>query len=316
MKQSHSQTPAKADTPAPDPDFVAQVRRAVTQEIYYALGLPRHWWGRRLLDPLFYLPAQRFAQKAARFDDEVARLGFAAAARNILRGIVERVGLYGAERIPAQGPVLLASNHPGAYDSFSLVTGLQRNDLRVVASGVDFTRSLPNMCERFIYVTQDPAVRMAAVRESLRHLQNGGVLLIFPTGLVDPDPALSPDQALQVLPTWHESVALFLRRVPQTQLVTTVVSHVLARVNLHNPLTRLVREDWQKRRLAEYLQVLQQFTFGKKFGLVPRVSYAQPWRGRDVPADELSAAILHGAEQALQTHVRLPENAYHYTLLA
>jgi hypothetical protein len=289
---------------AVDPKLVAAIRRTLTQEVLNAAGLPRDWWGQKALDALLWLPTFRFSRKMARFDAEVASLGLAAASANLLQGFVERIGFWGQENIPMEGPVLLACNHPGAYDSFAVAAGLRRDDMHLIASGVNFTRSLPEMSRRFIYVTPDAGVRMAAVRQGLRHLERGGLLLVFPTGLVDPDPALWPQEAQGALQGWSQSLDIFMRRVPETRLVVAVASHVLAESCIRHPLTRLVRQDWQQRRLAEYLQVFQQLVFGRRFGLAPRVSYmpacsAVELQGQGGMHQEIHVCAL----QALQWHL-------------
>ena len=300
-----------AEPPQPSA-LVTRLRRTITQEIYLAAGLARQRWARLALAPLFFLPAQRFARRAARFDADLVRTGFSTAARTLLGGLVERVGIYGAAHIPENGPVLLACNHPGAYDGIAVFTGLQRNDLALVASGVDFTRSLPNTSPHLIYVTKDTHVRMTAVRQSLRHLQAGGALMIFASGLVDPDPALWPQQARLALRNWYGSVALFLRHVPQTRLVTTITSHVLAESVTHSPLLKLVRQDWEKRRLAEYLQLIQQLAFGRRFGLSPRVSFAPAVTLPELGGKDAEADILAQAEQRLEEHVDRPVTEFQF----
>ena len=287
----------------PDPQLVTRIRLAITKEIYLASGRPDHWWGRRIFDPLLWLPAQRFATLAAQFDEDTAGPGLAAAARNMLSGFVENVCVYGAENIPEKGPLLLAGNHPGAYDGLSIVTGVKRNDVHVVASGVDFTHSLPVMSRRLIYVTPDAGVRMKAVRDCLRQLKSGGSLLIFPTGLVDPDPALWPEKANQTVQNWSQSLILLLQRVPETQLVIVTTSHVLAESALRNPLTRLVSEEWQRRRLAEYIQVIQQLVFGRKSHLLPQVSFAAPISLQGMDSAMMQQSILEKARAALAAHL-------------
>ena len=92
---------------------------------------------------------------------------------------------------------------------------------------------------------------------------------------MDPDPDLLPG-AEQAQKSWSPSLELALRRVPETQLVVSIVSGVLARSCLQNPLTRLAGEDWRRRKLAEFLQVGQQVAFSRKFGLNVRVSFGAP----------------------------------------
>jgi hypothetical protein len=294
-----------------DPDQVAVIRRTLTQELLNAVGLPRRWWGKRLLDIALWLPTWRFARKITQFDAEVASLGITTAARNLLQGFVERVDFWGREHVPLEGPVLLACNHPGAYDSFAVVSGLPREDVCVIASGVDFTHSLPSTSRRLIYVTPEASVRMAAVRQGLRHLQQGGILFIFPTGLVDPDPALWPELAFRALHDWSPSIEIFLRRVPETRLVVAITSHVLLEACARSPLTRLVRQDWQRRRLAEYLQIFLQLVSERSFGLAPQVSYAPACTAADLGASKLNLAIQNLAAQALRAHLKRSSLDFH-----
>jgi len=298
----------------PDPQLVTRIRRAITKEIYLAFGRPEQWWGRRFLDPILWLPAQRFAVRAAQFDQDVSGPGLSAAARNILQGFVENVCVHGAENVPEQGPVLLAGNHPGAYDGLAIMTGLRRKDIHLVVSGVDFTRSLPVTSQRLIYVTPDAGVRMKAVRECLRHLRAGGALLIFPTGLVDPDPSLWPEAAHQTLHGWSQSLSLMLRRAPETQLVITTTSHVVSKAAARSLLTRLVNEDWQRRRLAEYVQVIQQLVLRRQFHLLPRVSFAPPLSVQGVAPAAVPDLLLEKAQAALTLHLALETSAYRQTL--
>ena len=62
-------------------------------------------------------PALRLAREMTAFDDDVARSGAGAAARNLLAAFVHDARFHGTERIPLRGPVLLLSNHPGMTDT-------------------------------------------------------------------------------------------------------------------------------------------------------------------------------------------------------
>jgi len=147
---------------------------------------------------------------------------------------------------------------------------------------------------------------MMAVRQGVRHLQNGGILFIFSTGLVDPDPSVWPDAAVRALEHWSGSLEIFLRRVPETQLVTGIASHVLSAACAHHPLTRLAKQDWQRRRLAEYLQVFQQVAFGRRFGLIPRLSFSPPLVASSLNQD----CIQSWARQAMGEHIERPLSDY------
>jgi len=91
---------------------------------------------RRLLWPVFWLPAQLFARLADGVEQNIDQFGLAEAARRLLPRFVDDVKVTGVERIPQHGPLLVASNHPGAYDSVAILANLPRPDLKVVVSDV------------------------------------------------------------------------------------------------------------------------------------------------------------------------------------
>jgi len=219
---------------------------------------------------------------------------------------VDGLIVCGAETIPAQGPLLVASNHPGAYDVLVLVASVRRDDLKIVVSGVNAMRRLPSVAEHMIYVTSDVHARLSVVREMIRHLREGGALLIFPTAQVDPDPALEPGSE-EALGRWSPSVSLVLNRVPQAHLLPAIVSGVMAKECLHNPITHLPKVTWRKRKLAEFLQVSQQLALGRSFSLKPRVSFGQPIVAaelcREAGPSGILPAIVESARSLLAAHL-------------
>jgi hypothetical protein len=274
--------------PSPARDSrVAALSRNIIDEILIAVGLPAHGWHRRLLEPLLWTPAERFSRLAARFDQTLDQSGLCEAARQLLPEFITSWTAHGAENIPQDGPLLVASNHPGAYDGLVIAACLHRSDLKFVISGVPFTQALQNSANAFIFATPDLNERMAVIRTCIRHLQSGGALLIFPSGVVDPDPAIFSD-ADRSLDRWSRSLEIMLRKVPQARLVPAIVGGVLDPAFFKNPLTRL-RKGWEQRKLAEVFQIVQQMVFQKKYALKPRVSF-----GRALTAEEMAAHCKSG----------------------
>ncbi len=238
---------------------VRQLRSHITDEIIKILGLPPSGWSRSLLGPLVFPPAQRFSELAAEFDQRVADHGLPEAARWALGQFRTRVEVALQGDLPSTGPLLVASNHPGAADGLAIVASLKRSDLKIVASGLPFIRDLPTTARHLIYTPQVAQThgRMAVVRSAIHHLQQGGALLIFPSGQVDPDPAVLPGADL-ALERWSPSVGLILRAIPETQVLIGIVSGVLSPSNLRNPLARLRGELRQRQLVAEFLQIVRQ----------------------------------------------------------
>jgi len=287
------------------PADVETLTRFISDEIYGAFGLTRESWLGRLLDPVIRLPARRFSQVSARFDQYVAQFGFREAAQRILPCFARGFQARGTECIPAEGPLLIASNHPGTCDSLVIAANIPRPDLKIIATDVPFMKGLSCAADHLIYVPREGPGRANVIRHAIHHLREGGSLLIFPTGSIDPDPALARD-AEQALENWSPSLEIMLRHVPQAQVLLSMVSGVLSSGWLRNPLTRLGNEAWKQRRIAEFMQVIQQMLFPNSLDIQPRVTFGNP-----LSLDELTDGgrdILEGiklrARMLLNDHIR------------
>ena len=295
----------------PQPISVPALRRTITDEIFIALGFPPDGWQRKLLWPIVWPPAHQFAKLAAGVDADIEKFGISQAAQRLLKRFVNGLEVSGAQDIPKDGPLLVASNHPGAYDSVTIIGNLPRDDLKVIVSDIPFLHSFHALHRHLIYSSSDTHDRMNALRAMIHHLQDGGSTLIFPSGLVDPDPDVLPG-ADQALGAWSPSLELILRRVPETKLLVTIVSGVLAPSNFRNPLTRLPKERWRRQKLAEFFQVMQQLFIPHRFDLTPRISFSRPLteaelRSNNTPPNVLGA-IIDQARSLLAAHTAKNES--------
>jgi len=164
----------------------------------------------------------------------------------------------GRHPVPAAGPIFILSNHPGMADTIALFAGLaMRPDLRVIALDRPFLRAMPSVSQYMIFVPAAEAERMNVMRAGVRHLRQGGALLTFPAGEIEPDPAVFGAQAaVASLERWSDSIELFARLAPQAQLFPAIVSQVVSPGALHHPLTRLRRTQRDKEKMAAALQVI------------------------------------------------------------
>ena len=273
---------------------IEALRDRITRDIHAALGLADAKWSYRPLKMLLRAPLRRFAELGAHFDEWVEHLGFTEAARQVLPVFIRDYGTCGAEHVPAEGPLLITANHPGAYDSLLIAASAGRDDLKIVAGDIGFLRGLPAIREHVVFRTQDLHQRVEALRSAIRHLESGGALLIFPSGRLDPDPEVLPG-GQDALREWSPSIELMLRRVPEAQVLVTIVSGVLASPCVRNPLTHLWKRATVRQGVAEGLQIVQQILFDRQFALFPRVSFAEP-----VTFGELHGATgLPGAMETL-----------------
>lgn len=283
----------------------------ITDEIFAAFGFETTSLARKLLWPLFWPPAELFARIIGDVEQNVAQFGMAEAARRLLPRFVDGVEVIGAENIPSQGPLLVASNHPGAYDSVAIIANLPRADLKVVVSDVPLLRSLTALDKRLIYTPEGGHGRMTALRNMIRHLQAGGAVLIFATGFVDPDPAVLPG-AEEKLADWSPSLELALQHVPEAKILPTIVSGVLSSDSLRSPLLRIQKEAWRQRKLAEFLQVIQQLVFHRDYGLTPRISFGEPLTAQELversPSGKVRPEIISQAVNLLTRHMQAAQS--------
>jgi hypothetical protein len=282
------------------------LRQLILNEVVVkVLGLPAHGPLRRPADWLLHIPAQRFAELGAGFDEQLGRGGFAAAAQWVLPHFVQAWRAEGTEQIPRQGPLLVVANHPGTYDVLVVAAHVPRDDLKVVAGSISFLQAFAAAERGLIFAGRDYAARAAALRAAVRHLEAGGALLTFPSENIDPDPACAP-MGREELARWSPSVEWTLRHVPHTSVVAAIVSGVLTRACYHHPLTRLRRKAEDRRRVASLIQMAGQLLLGRTAPVVPRVSYAGqvrvPGRGTREGVRQAMEAILARAWEMLGRH--------------
>jgi hypothetical protein len=293
----------------------ASLTEILLDETIQAMGLPAGRLSRALLRPLLYPPANRFARLGMIFDRTMASGGFPAAARWALESHKVQLRLLDPEAVPSSGPLLVTSNHPGGIDCLALAAGLGRSDLKIVASGMPFLRNLPEVARHLILVSRVGAhARMSALRESIRHLEEGGALLIFPRGRVEPDPAFFPE-AESSIDKWSPSVRILLDSVPRLRWIVAVVSGVVSTKALEHPLARRKRELTERQLLAEFYQIARQVMSPRWFQQTISLSLAAaatPPSGTEAGAAPQMADVVASARRALREHwawIRGPQPA-------
>ncbi|MCI0521845.1 MAG: 1-acyl-sn-glycerol-3-phosphate acyltransferase [Chloroflexi bacterium] len=278
-----------------------QVHRALLHEALGVLNLRRPAWARRAAEIAFHAPIARLTHILVDLNANAAQTGWRAAAAELLGHFVGSAEVHGADNLPEKGPLLVVSNHPAAYDAIMLASLLPRDDLKIVSSNISPITCLPAIAPHFIFVTNEAHGRMAAARAALHHMLEGGALLIFPRGEVEPDPAVSPG-ALESLARWSHSLDLFLRKAPQINTIVAIVSGVLSKHWFDSPLLRLWKQPQQRQKAAEVFQVIQQLIGRELPDLRPSVIFAPPLQGLPpgeiMPKITAQAAALLDASQA------------------
>ena len=270
---------------------INELRLSLIDEIIKSVGLPRTPFWRKVFSPIFWLPTDRFSRFGSNFDALVAKSGFNKAINNALTFFVGDVEVHGGNNIPKTGPLLVVSNHPGTYDSVVIAAHLPRDDVKIVSSDIPFIQKMRNANRHFLFTTRDTYKRMILIKRAIRHLKSGGAILIFPSGHIDPEPAIMPE-AMKELETWSRVVEIFLDKVPETNIQVAIVSNVLSKKYFKNLLTRL-RKHWRDRqRIAEFLQVIDQMVFRKKFHGIPKISFAETFGLKDINENGSTKAVM------------------------
>lgn len=284
---------------------IQRVSDAVLVDILKVLGLPPTESWRSLCTLLFGRATRRLAGIGLTFDRMISESGLAQAAdwalANWCRGILAR----GQDNVPAQGPLLVVSNHPGAYDALVIASRLPRPDLHIIASDLPIFHALHNFSQRVFFIpfnVKDAAGRMAGMLSAVRYLKDGGAVLLMGSGTIDPDPAVYPG-ALENLQRWTEAASLFLRFVPRTRVLLSAVSHIVSPKWARHPLTWLRRGGMEKRRMAEFGQVIQQLFRPGSLYVSPRLSFSAPLTAADL-GDSPRAILVEREANLLQEHCR------------
>ena len=239
-------------------------------------------------------------------DRNIAQKGCNQAMIQFMGNFVTEVDLQGSEKIPEQGPLLVMCNHPAAYDVIILAASIHRDDLKVLGSDIQLIQKLPNIADHIIPVPYHIPSRLQTVRASINHLKNGGALLIFPRGDVEPDPTVSPG-AEESLKGWSPSLELFLRKVPQTLSIVAIASGVLSKKWFKNPLFRLWKKYEQRQKVAEIFQIATQLLTGKTPKSTPMINFSPPLNlddlgGENSPEGTLLANLIDQARGLLAQH--------------
>jgi len=267
------------------------LRKALLDEIVRAVGLPITNFWRKTVELLFWVPINRFSKLGAYFDKMVYQHGFSKAVDISLKLLVSDIEILNDMDVPKTGPLLVISNHPGTYDALCLAAKLPRDDVKIVSSNIPFLKIMKNANDHFLFTSVDNYVRMLVIRNAIRHLEKGGAVIMFPSAHMDPEPAFMPG-AMEALDEWSRSIEIFVRKVPETVVQVAVVSRVLIPKYLANPITRVRKGRRERQRIAEFLQVVNQMIYKKKFNQVPLVSFAQPFSLEQISAEKDISKLL------------------------
>lgn len=103
------------------------------------------------------------------------------------------IRVYGAERLPKKGPLIIVSNHQSLIDPFVLVTCIP---MRIVFFAAAYLFKIPVVRQVLTWGGAIPVHGekgdFGSFKKALEVLQKGGVIGLFPEGGVSPDGNLRP----------------------------------------------------------------------------------------------------------------------------
>lgn len=261
-----------------------------TRDFLNAWGLGGVRFGRGLLAALARPAARDFAREVIAFDESVGEGGLPRGGLLLAKRYTAGLRAAGRDAVPRDGPTLILSNHPGLADTAVLFAAIARHDLRVLGLDRPFLRALPNTAQRMFLMPDDAHGRISAIRAAAGYLRQGGALLTFPAGQIEPDPLVLAG-AVESLGRWSESISLFARLAPRARIVTAIVSGVLAPDAQRNPVIRLRRERKDREFLGATLQIL----WPPYRRNVAQVAFAPPMLAADLLAASPDSASITGA---------------------
>jgi hypothetical protein len=255
---------------------------SLVNELVTAVGLTPTRFNHWLFWRLFRRITDQMAVLGARSDAITQSEGFPAACQWLLTHFCADVQVHGAENIPDTGPLLVLSNHPGTYDALVIFSTLQGHEIRSVSSEIPFLELLPNIHQQFLFTPREnPTERMLVLRHSIQHLQKGGTLNFFGSGHRDPDPVVYPNADL-IFENWLNVFDVFFRTVQGLKVLPAIVSGVTSPKWAKHPITWLRKNQIDKRRLAEFGQVITQLRKPGKLMMRPRIFIGKPFSEEDL----------------------------------
>jgi hypothetical protein len=187
-----------------------------------------------------------------------------------------------------------------------LFSQMPRLDIRWISSEIPFLRLLPNLQGNLFFSSrEDSRNRMVVLRNCIKHMQAGGVLVYFAAGHRDPDPAVYPGAA-RAIDGWLDIFDVFYKYVPELRVMPAIMSGVVDKYWSKHPLTWLRRKQIDQQRLAEFGQVITQLVHPGKLMLSPFISFGNPHTKSELLSvsldDTLHSAITQKGKQLLKEH--------------
>jgi 1-acyl-sn-glycerol-3-phosphate acyltransferase len=267
-----------------------EIARLSADEMLASLRLPSRAPAivRRAVAEPFLGLSKRLGRALAAFDSRVTEMGIARAAAWVLEELGASLRVSG--EVP-RGPLLVASNHPGAFDALALMAACARRDLLILADDRAFLRAMPHVREHLVFVDpNDRAVSARTLKRAVRHLTRGGAILQFGAGRIEADPAFALP-GVPLVGAWKDgtgSLAIACARAGGS-----VVPAIVSGVHSARAKTNVVNRIAEARGITT-LAILLQIAFPSHRRVDTRVVFGEPVV---VVRDAGAAAVAKEIEQ-------------------
>lgn len=280
---------------------VLTLSESLVDELVRALGLPKNSVNHRIFWNLSRKITIRLARMGVSFDQILGVYGLPEASNWALTHFASGVRTVGEENIPRKGPVLILSNHPGSVDGLAIFSQLPRKDILWVSSYIPFFEHMPNVRKHaLLTMKNDPRDQLLTLRKAIRHLNEGGILLYFAAGHMEPDPAVFPGSR-QMMDEWLDGLEFFFRHVPNLQLMPTIVSGVVSPQWAESPVRYIRKKPIDQIRIVNFAQTIHQLLFPGSLLVTPSISFGIPMQKRNLNG-ETREYILAREKALLSAH--------------
>ncbi len=239
---------------------------------------------RNLLKPILSKPLHKFALMADEYDLRIEQDQLPEATKWFLKHFITSLTISGQENIPNEGPLLIIPNHAGGVDFLTIMASITRKDFRVISNNhaiIDPLTFLPN---HLLFTGEESNDRYAVIFSVLEQLKKGHAVLVFPAGLLEPDPKLIPG-ALDHLDYWSASLGIFVKKIPNLQILPVVIGGTVS-PSIYNSFFAKIRNNTKNRaKTAILMQYMVQLMWPGKIPLDIEVTIGNPIQREKLPFD-------------------------------
>lgn len=299
--------PSQPLTGLDEAERLRQFHEVCRRDLVQLAGAQGSWFARNALQIGMRGQLRRFADNMAHFNDRLETHGLAHAAVDICDRYNGTVDSRGTQGIPAEGPLLLASNHPGMFDTLAIYATLPRQDIRAIARPQPLLNLLSSLGPNLLLLPDEGPGRSGSLREVLRVLREGTPLLIFPAGHLEPEPVLigrhgpGPDFPTEPFQPWSAGVGTMVRMAARQgiplKVVPTSIVGVLS-LSTWKWFGPLIRRRPTLRRREDLVAVLQ-VAFPTLGATTIRVTYGEPIDAAQLAAEEPSSEAITARVQGI-----------------